>query len=147
MSGGYSCFGICFYGGPGRGPRVQIMKPSNRKPQLAPGTRNYKPGSETSSKLRWILKVLHDPKYTILWELWYYSILRSCRILVSTIVSIISGATPRTSTNPHGKACEAAWEVARRGAQRPFCTCIMVWGLCGVLLKSRLPCVPMHFLG
>ena len=30
--------------------------------------------------LRWILKCLQDPKYLIPWELWYYSILRSCRI-------------------------------------------------------------------
>ena len=30
--------------------------------------------------LRWILKILHDPKYPIPWEYWYYSILRSCRI-------------------------------------------------------------------
>ena len=30
--------------------------------------------------VRWILKSLHDPKYTIYWEVWCYSILRSCRI-------------------------------------------------------------------
>ena len=32
-------------------------------------------------------KILHDPKYLIRWELWYYSILRSCRIfsIVSTV--------------------------------------------------------------
>ena len=30
--------------------------------------------------LRWIRKILHDPKYPIQWELWYYSILRSCKI-------------------------------------------------------------------
>ena len=30
--------------------------------------------------LRWILKILHDPRYLIPWEFWYYSILKSCRI-------------------------------------------------------------------
>ena len=35
--------------------------------------------------VRWILKILHDPKYLIPWELRYYSI-GSCRILVSTVV-------------------------------------------------------------
>ena len=30
----------------------------------------------------WILKILHDPRYLIAWELWYYIILRSCRILL-----------------------------------------------------------------
>ena len=30
--------------------------------------------------LRWILKILHDPEDLIPWELWYYSILGSCRI-------------------------------------------------------------------
>ena len=30
--------------------------------------------------LRWIQKILHDPKYTVYRELWCYSILRSCRI-------------------------------------------------------------------
>ena len=33
-----------------------------------------------SQRIRWILKILHDPMYLIPWELWYYSILRSCRI-------------------------------------------------------------------
>ena len=42
--------------------------------------------------LRWILKILHDPKYHIPWELQYYSILRSCRIF-----SINSSVTPRLS--------------------------------------------------
>ena len=42
-------------------------------------------GSETKTifgigVLRWRLKMLHDPKYLIPWEFWYYSILRSCRI-------------------------------------------------------------------
>ena len=35
--------------------------------------------------LRWILKILHDPKYLLPWELSYSSILRSCRIFVSTV--------------------------------------------------------------
>ena len=26
-----------------------------------------------------IMKILHDPSYVILWELWYCSTLRSCR--------------------------------------------------------------------
>ena len=30
--------------------------------------------------IRWILKILHDPKNLIPWERWYYSILGSCRI-------------------------------------------------------------------
>ena len=30
--------------------------------------------------IRWILKILHDLKYLIPWELWYYSILMSSRI-------------------------------------------------------------------
>ena len=30
--------------------------------------------------IRWILKNLHYPRYLIPWEVWYYSILRSCRI-------------------------------------------------------------------
>ena len=29
--------------------------------------------------IRWILKILHDPKDPKPWEQWYYSILRSCR--------------------------------------------------------------------
>ena len=33
----------------------------------------------------WILGILHDPTYFIPWELEYYSIVRSCRILVSTV--------------------------------------------------------------
>ena len=39
---------------------------------------NCKP--EHPKLLRWILKILHDPKSPIPWEFWYYSILRSCRI-------------------------------------------------------------------
>ena len=39
------------------------------------------PRSARHHSMRWILKILHDPKYLIHWELWYYSILRSCRIL------------------------------------------------------------------
>ena len=35
--------------------------------------------------LRWILEILHDPDYFVPWELWDCSILRSCRILVSTV--------------------------------------------------------------
>ena len=31
--------------------------------------------------LRWILKILHDLKYLIHWELWYYGKLGSCRIV------------------------------------------------------------------
>ena len=31
-------------------------------------------------EVRWVLKILHDPKYLITWESWYYSIVRSCRI-------------------------------------------------------------------
>ena len=34
--------------------------------------------------IRWILNLLHDAKYIIPWEAWYYSIVRSCRILIST---------------------------------------------------------------
>ena len=30
--------------------------------------------------LRWILKNLHDPTHLVPWELWCYSILRTCRI-------------------------------------------------------------------
>ena len=30
--------------------------------------------------LRWILKILHDPKYLIPWEVWYHNIQGSCRI-------------------------------------------------------------------
>ena len=31
-------------------------------------------------EVRWIPKILHDPQYLIPWELWYYSILGSCRL-------------------------------------------------------------------
>ena len=34
----------------------------------------------SNTLIRWILKILHDLKYLIHWELRYYSILRSCRI-------------------------------------------------------------------
>ena len=36
---------------------------------------------EQMVKLRWILRILHDPRYLIPWEFWCYSILESCRIL------------------------------------------------------------------
>ena len=39
------------------------------------------------TQVLWILKILHDPKYLIHWELWYYSILMSCRIFNITQVS------------------------------------------------------------
>ena len=32
------------------------------------------------AEIRWILNILHDPKYPKPWELWYYTMLRSCRI-------------------------------------------------------------------
>ena len=35
---------------------------------------------QKSRNPRWILKILHDPKYLIHWELWYYGILRTCTI-------------------------------------------------------------------
>ena len=37
-------------------------------------------GYDIALKVRWILKILHDPKYLIPWELWDYGRLRSCRI-------------------------------------------------------------------
>ena len=36
-------------------------------------------------EIRWILKILHDPRYLIPWELWDYSTFRSCR---STVVQV-----------------------------------------------------------
>ena len=33
-----------------------------------------------SNPTRWIIEILHDPKYLISWEYWDYSTLRSCRI-------------------------------------------------------------------
>ena len=30
--------------------------------------------------LRWIVKILHDPRYLTPWESWHYSVLGSCRI-------------------------------------------------------------------
>ena len=38
--------------------------------------------------LRGRLKILHDPKYLIHWELGYYSILRSCRIFSINSISL-----------------------------------------------------------
>ena len=43
-----------------------------------------------SVQLQWRLKILHDPKYLIPWEVWYCSsILDSFNFLVSTIVVIV----------------------------------------------------------
>ena len=52
--------------------------------------------------LRWILKILHDPKDLLPWELWYYSILGSCRIF--SIHSIL-----RFQRSPQG----APWRSLR----------------------------------
>ena len=38
----------------------------------------------TAWTIRWILKVLQDPKDLIPWEIWYHSIQRHPEILVST---------------------------------------------------------------
>ena len=47
--------------------------------------------------LRWILKILHDPKYPILWELWYYNRLRSCRIFsINSIICPNVHSLPQT---------------------------------------------------
>ena len=43
-----------------------------------------KPQGGRLGMLQWILKIIHDPEYLTHWELWYYGILRSCRIFVST---------------------------------------------------------------
>ena len=44
--------------------------------------------------IRWILKILHDPKFLIRWELWYYGIVRSCRIVN------INSSNQNSSLNP-----------------------------------------------
>ena len=42
--------------------------------------------NEKDTGIIWILKILHDnPKYLKPWTLWYLSILRSCRLFVSTV--------------------------------------------------------------
>ena len=48
--------------------------------------------------LRWLSKILHDPKYHKRWEYWYYSILRSCRIF-----SINSSIEERERSQAVGK--------------------------------------------
>ena len=57
--------------------------------------------------LRWILKILHYPRYHIPWELWYYSIPRSCR----TISINSSDEMPRSSPSCSEKALVSHEEV------------------------------------
>ena len=49
----------------------------------------------------WIVKILHDPEYLIPWELYYYSILRSCRIFSINSIEIPNNAPPMRPADVH----------------------------------------------
>ena len=49
--------------------------------------------------IRWIRKILHDLRYLKPWELWYYSILRSCRILSINSSNICNHGNNRNHSN------------------------------------------------
>ena len=38
--------------------------------------------------LRWILEILHDPRYLMPWEFWEYGTFRSCRIFSINSIKI-----------------------------------------------------------
>ena len=60
---------------------------------------------ETTTPLRWIITILHDPRYLIPWELGDYSTFRSCRILSINSRNSTRARVEIHSSIPH-KGCK-----------------------------------------
>ena len=63
--------------------------------------------------LRWILKVLHEPKYLMFWELWHHGLLRSCRIFSINVSMHFSSGTKTQAAKPPRPAEESTGTVCR----------------------------------
>ena len=77
----------------GPSPSEVYCTTSCRDAQTVSGLGTWDSGWFKKGKLiliRWILKILHDPKYLTSWELWYYSILGACRIFSINSISNIN---------------------------------------------------------
>ena len=64
------------------GPRGPLFVPTHPRSHACCTSPNLpcRPSTPPPFHLRWILKILHDPNFLIPWELWFYCVLRSCRI-------------------------------------------------------------------
>ena len=83
----WECLGL-------RMPSFDVCKGSERK--LCCTCRRVESiGCRLWASILWILKILHDPRYLIPWEVWYCSI-GSCRILSIHRSSISSKAEARS---------------------------------------------------
>ena len=79
------------------------------------------------SILRWIPKILHDPRCLIYWELWYYSTLRSCRIFSINSINVVPVSIrgniflggPETILNPGAVGSAAKFLRTYTGARAP----------------------------
>ena len=55
---------------------------------------------------RWILKIRHDSRYIIPWELWYYGILKSSRIFsINSIMAICLVYRDHVQTSSSAPLC------------------------------------------